>query len=198
MAGVDNQNSNISPPEDLAPDLPLGGGDDVLPPVTEAGIDITTEKLEGRQRRIVATTHIPFGLEEVWQILTDYDHLADFIPNLAESQRIAHPNGGIRLVQVGAQCFLNVKFCARVVLDMVETFPKELKFSMVEGDFRQFEGRWLLEPLKSSDITGTQLSYDLLVLPPRAMPAGLIERHIRRDLSQNLRAVCDRAIVLFG
>jgi ribosome-associated toxin RatA of RatAB toxin-antitoxin module len=171
-----------------------GGGIDLQ----ETGINITTEKLIGRQRRIVATTHIPFHVEQIWQILTDYDRLADFIPNLTESHRVSHPEGGIRLVQVGAQCFLNVKFCARVVLDMLEVFPKELKFSMVEGDFRQFEGRWLLEPLAVDQNPGTKLSYDLIVLPPRAMPAGLIERHIKRDLGQNLKAVDARAQLLFG
>ncbi len=162
------------------------------------GVNITTEKREGRKRRIVATTQLTYSLEQIWQVLTDYDHLADFIPNLTQSQRISHPEGGIRIVQVGTQCFINVKFCARVVLDMIETFPRELHFSMVEGDFRQFEGRWLLEPVASGSSSGTQLSYDLLVLPPRAMPAGLIERHIRRDLDQNLKAVRDRARVLFG
>jgi len=197
MARIQNQNDNISPGVDIGLDNGLENVDGGVS-TEETGVAITTEKLEGRRRRILATTQVPFHLEQVWQILTDYDHLADFIPNLTESQRIAHPEGGIRLVQVGAQCFLHVKFCARVVLDMVEAFPEELQFSMVEGDFRQFEGRWLLEPINSGDLPGTQLSYDLFVLPPRAMPAGLIERHIRRDLSQNLKAVCDRATLLFG
>lgn len=195
MTGVQHQNSNIPPEGDHAVELDTA---DVPMSADESGVEIKAEKLAGRQRNIVATTQLPFHIEQVWQVLTDYDHLADFIPNLTESQRIPHPEGGIRLVQVGAQCFLNVKFCARVVLDMLEVFPQELQFSMVEGDFRQFEGRWLLEPLALERDFETQLSYDLLVTPPRAMPAGLIERHIRRDLNQNLKAVRDRATVLFG
>lgn len=156
-------------------------------------IHIATEKLDGRKRRILASIQIPCPLEQVWQVITDYDKLAEFIPNLTRSQQVSHPSGGIRLEQVGTQCFLNVKFCARVVLDMVEQFPNELKFSMVEGDFRLFEGVWRLEPLAGQ---GTQLIYDLVLLPPRAMPAALIERHICRDLTQNLQALCDRAIAL--
>lgn len=131
-------------------------------------VAISTQKLAGRQRRIRASIQIPFELKQVWQVITDYDRLADFIPNLTQSQRLPHPAGGIRLEQVGSQCFLNIKFCARVVLDMVERFPQELGFSMVEGDFRQFEGVWRLEPIANG--SGTQLIYDLLVLPPRVMP----------------------------
>ncbi len=163
-----------------------------------SGVTIHTEKLPAQQRRILAFTDIPFGVEQVWQVLTDYDNLSSFIPNLSYSQRLSHPQGGLRLEQIGSQCFLNVKFCARVVLDMVEAFPKELKFSMVEGDFRQFEGRWVLEPRANSQGPMTRLSYDLLIQPPRAMPAALIERHIRHDLTRNLRAICDRTAVVFA
>lgn len=164
----------------------------------EARVTIQTEKLEGQQRRIVALTDIPFTVEQVWQILTDYDNLSSFIPNLSCSQRLSHPKGGIRLEQIGSQCFLNIKFCARVVLDMVEAFPKELRFAMVEGDFRQFEGRWTLEPLMEAQGDMTRLGYELVIRPPRAMPVTLIERHIRHDLSRNLKAISDRTAVLFG
>ena len=163
----------------------------------ESGIAVHTEKLAGRQRRIHAITDLPFTADQLWQILTDYENLASFIPNLTRSRRLSHPNGGIRLEQVGSQCFLNIRFCARVVLDTVETFPQEIRFAMVEGDFRQFEGKWTLEPMAGAT-PRTRLGYDLLICPPRAMPAGLIERHIRNDLIRNLHAVGDRATVLFG
>lgn len=193
--------SHESLPLELSQDLV-----DSLTPVMvdEAGdvfvgdVEISTEKLDGRRRRILAAIHIPFELAQVWQVLTDYEHLAEFIPNLVRSQRLEHPDGGIRLEQVGSQCFLNIKFCARVVLDMVECFPKELCFSMVEGDFRQFEGVWRLEPIVASAGSATRLVYELLVLPPRAMPAGLIERHICHNLAENLLAIRDRTTQLFA
>ncbi|PSR19121.1 cyclase [filamentous cyanobacterium CCP3] len=165
---------------------------------TPAGVTIQTEKLEGQQRRILAFTDIPFTAEQVWQVLTDYDNLSSFIPNLSLSQRLSHPEGGIRLEQIGSQCFLNIKFCARVVLDMVEAFPKELRFSMVEGDFRQFEGRWTLEPVVDAQREIVRLGYDLVIRPPRAMPVALIERHIRHDLTRNLKAISDRTAAVFG
>jgi ribosome-associated toxin RatA of RatAB toxin-antitoxin module len=173
------------------PDLELGSAAD-------SGVVIQTEKLEGQQRRILAFIDIPHTVEQVWQVLTDYDNLASFIPNLACSQRLSHPEGGIRLEQVGSQCFLNIKFCARVVLDMVETFPRELRFSMVEGDFRQFEGRWTLEPLTMGSQQRVRLGYILVIRPPRAMPVALIERHIRHDLTHNLTAIGDRTAALFA
>lgn len=152
-------------------------------------VAIVTERLQARSRRILAIIQIPQPLEQVWKILTDYERLADFIPNLTKSRRLPHPSGGIRLEQIGAQCFLNIKFCARVVLDMYETFPSELGFRMVDGDFKSFEGCWRLEPVTCEGIVGTQLSYDLRLTPPRAIPVALIERHIRHDLTRNLLAI---------
>ncbi|MBE9181500.1 cyclase [Oculatella sp. LEGE 06141] len=162
------------------------------------GVDVRTEKLEGRKRRISANLQVPYSVEQLWQILTDYDHLADFIPSLAKSRRIDHPQGGVRLEQIGAQSFLKLKFCARVVLDMIETFPHQIDFRMVEGDFREFSGSWQIQSVRSSEQPITDLCYTVLVVPHLAMPVGLIERRLGQGLVLNLTAIRQRADVLFG
>lgn len=158
------------------------------------GVEVTTDRAEGRERQISARIHLPYEVEQVWQILTDYDRLADFIPNLAKSQRIEHPHGGIRIEQVGTQALLRFKFCARVVLDMVEQFPHQIGFNMVEGDFKSFCGSWTLQ----ASAVGTELCYTVSILPPRTMPVALIERKLKNGLLLNLTAIRQRADQLFG
>lgn len=160
-------------------------------------VEVSTDRAEGRERQISARIQIPHPAEQIWEILTDYDHLADFIPNLAQSQRIAHPQGGIRIEQIGTQALLKIKFCARVVLDMVEQFPHRLDFQMVEGDFKSFSGSWILQPIALADCVGTELCYTISVLPPRTMPVGLIERRLKSGLVINLSAIRQRADQLF-
>ena len=162
----------------------------------EGALAIAAEKLQGRQRRILASISIPCPVEQVWQILTDYDNLADFIPNLTLSRRLEHSEAGTLLEQVGAQCFLNIQFCARVVLHMAEQFPHRIGFRMVEGDFKAFEGAWQLVP--EGDASATRLLYEVTICPPRAIPALLIERHLRHDLTQNLQAIRRHAIAVTG
>ncbi|WP_416673336.1 SRPBCC family protein [Egbenema bharatensis] len=159
-------------------------------------VEVATSKADGRQRQISAKIQIPYAIEQVWQILTDYDRLAEFIPNLTKSQRIEHPQGGIRIEQVGTESLLKLKFCARVVLDMVEHFPHRLDFNMVEGDFKTFTGSWTLQPA-SPDGTATELCYTVSILPPRMMPVGMIERRLQRGLVLNLSAIRQQADVLF-
>lgn len=172
---------------------------DDLDKILEAGaqldVEVSTDRAIGRERQISAKIRIPHSIEQVWQILTDYDHLADFIPSLARSRRIQHPNGGIRIEQIGTQALLRVKFCARVVLDMVEQMPHRLDFQMVEGDFKSFSGNWTLQPLANG---ATELCYTVVVLPPRTMPIALIERKLKGGLVTNLSAIRQRADELFG
>ena len=161
-------------------------------------VNIKTERLAPRQRQIIASVAVPRSLEQVWTVLTDYESLSDFVPNLTSSRLLSRPDGGIRLEQIGAQCFLNFKFCARVILDMTEVFPREIGFSMVEGDFKKFLGRWLLQPAVINEQAATVLCYELIVQPPLAMPVQLIEHHICHNLTQNLLAICDRTTEQFA
>lgn len=169
-----------------------------IDPVLLHAVDVETTKLGGRQRQIRAALQVPYTAEQIWQVLTDYDSLAEFIPNLVKSQRIDHPEGGIRLEQVGMQKALMIDFSARVVLDMEEHFPQEIRFEMVEGDFKAFSGAWALEPLANHGHPQTCLSYTVRVLPKLTMPVIAIERRIRSDLPLNLVAIQQRLQQLFG
>lgn len=161
-------------------------------------VEVHTKEIAQRQRQITAKIHIAHSVEQVWQVLTDYEVLADFIPNLAKSRRLAHPTGGIRLEQVGTQRLLRFNFSARVVLDLEEKFPHEIKFNMVEGDFRDFSGKWLLELDSLSGQIGTNLCYIVQVWPKRTMPVAIIERRLSADMRLNLLAIRRRVEELFG
>ncbi|MFN6468157.1 MAG: SRPBCC family protein [Nostoc sp. SerVER01] len=157
-----------------------------------AKVEVQIEKLAQRQRQISAKVQIPQPVEQIWKVLTDYEALADFIPNLAKSRLIEHPDGGIRLEQVGSQRFLNFNFCARVVLDLEEYFPKEINFRMVEGDFKGFSGSWCLEPYSLGEHIGTNLCYTIQVWPKLTMPVSIIENRLSKDLRLNLMAIYQR------
>jgi ribosome-associated toxin RatA of RatAB toxin-antitoxin module len=159
-------------------------------------VEVKTEIIGDRQRQITANIAIPQPVEPIWNVLTDYEVLDQFIPNLAHSRRLEHPTGGIRLEQIGSQRLLRFNFCARVVLDIEEIFPQEIRFSMVEGDFKAFSGSWRLEPFSLSDGMGTNLYYTILVWPKLTMPVGIIERRLANDLQLNLLAVRDRVLQL--
>jgi ribosome-associated toxin RatA of RatAB toxin-antitoxin module len=167
-------------------------GDLLADTVVPAKVEVQVERIAERQRRISAKIQIPQPVERIWKVLTDYEALADFIPNLAKSRLIEHPNGGIRLEQIGSGRLLNFNFCARVVLDLEEYFPQEINFRMVEGDFKGFSGSWCLEPYSLGEYIGTNLCYTIQVWPKLTMPVAIIENRLSNDLRLNMLAIHQR------
>ncbi|KAG6495229.1 hypothetical protein ZIOFF_043023 [Zingiber officinale] len=173
-----------------------------------------------RERRVQAWILVNADVESVWSVLTDYERLADFIPNLIYSERIPCPHKGrIWLEQRGLQRALYWHIEARVVLDLQE-FPNslhlallnsksisglpisscrangsELHFSMVDGDFNKFEGKWTVKAGPRSSMA--TLSYEVTVVPRFNFPTIFLERIIRSDLPVNLRAIAWRAERIF-
>jgi uncharacterized membrane protein len=62
---------------------------------------LAVTNLGNNMRKMEATIAIRAPLEAVWGVLTDYEHLADHIPGLAESQILERRPSGARLLQVG-------------------------------------------------------------------------------------------------
>lgn len=85
------------------------------------------EATEFNSRRISASIVVQRPPEDVWRILTDYNNLANHVPNLVVSNRLPHPDGpdGIRVYQEGAQQILGFEFSAEVTLDLVEIIGPE-------------------------------------------------------------------------
>ena len=83
-------------------------------------IEQTMEKLPDGARRLAAQLTTPAGFDSLWKVLTDYDRLNLFIPNLLTSKIIYENNNNIHLKQIGSQDFLGLKFSAEVILDLYE------------------------------------------------------------------------------
>ena len=151
-------------------------------------IEQTMEKLSNGARRLAAQLTTTASFNSLWSVLTDYDRLNLFIPNLLSSKKIYRSETNIHVRQVGSQDFLGLKFSAEVLLDLYEEKDNGLiKFNLIKGDFRKFEGYWKIQTVANSG--KNSLIYDLTVKGCQWMPIGMIEKRLKRDLSDNLIAV---------
>ena len=151
-------------------------------------IEQTMEKFPGGTRRLAAQLTTSASFDSLWNVLTDYDRLNLYIPNLLSSKKIYQKNNNVHLKQVGAQDFLGMKFSAEVTIDLIE--EKELgilRFNLIKGDFRKFQGSWKIQNIKNTQ--KNSLIYDLTVQGCQWMPIGMIEKRLKKDLSENLLAV---------
>ena len=89
------------------------------------------ERLPGGPRRLAVQLKSSIPAELFWDVLTDYAHLADFIPNLSSSELVMRDGETVRLQQVGSQQLLGMRFSAQVLLELRESKPDGvLRFQM--------------------------------------------------------------------
>jgi len=156
-------------------------------------IEQTMERLPNGTRRLAALLRTPLSIDSIWNVLTDYDHLDEHIPNLASSKIISREGNCVRLQQVGSQKLMGLRFSAQVQLELIEKRELGLlEFNLIKGDFRRFEGSWKMTEFNNGK--GTCLLYALTVQGCLGMPVSLIEQRLREDLKTNLLAVEKAAI----
>lgn len=149
------------------------------------------ERLPQGARRLAVQLRTTLDRQWLWAVLTDYDNLSRFIPNLASSRLLWRRGCTVGLEQVGSQSFCGLRFSARVEIELEEDRSAgQLRFQMTRGDFRRFEGSWAVQ---SDGQQGTSLLYELVVQGKPGMPLGLIEQRLRDDLANNLRGVQQEA-----
>jgi len=135
---------------------------------------------------------IPARPDSVWQVLTDYDHLREFIPNLVES-RLLEDHGSIKLIeQVAEGRWLVFGKKARVVLEVEEHKYSRLDFHVVDGDFSVFDGSFELHPQKGGH--ATLLTYRLNEKPRFMAPGFVVRKVLSNDIPVRLAAIRDRVV----
>ncbi|XP_042516799.1 uncharacterized protein LOC122091051 isoform X2 [Macadamia integrifolia] len=117
-------------------------------------LNVEIVKLGNNSRRIRSRIAIDADLKTIWNLLTDYERLVDFIPGLAVSQLLEKRENFARIFQIGQQNLaFGLKFNAKGVVDCYEKDlenlrfgqRRDIEFKMIEGDFKTFQGKWSIE-----------------------------------------------------
>jgi hypothetical protein len=168
-------------------------------------VKITTPSVNTRQ--ITASIVVDCTVDDVVNIISDYNNLVTHVPNLIQSYLVPSPNiNGIRLFQEGSQKIIGFDFRASLTMDMVEDFDDEnrtkvLRFKLVESKmFSAFDGYWSArhhsrvrkyDNLKNEFTYDykTLLQYSVYVEPRGRVPVIALEWRIKEDVPINLQAV---------
>ena len=161
-------------------------------------IEQTMEVLPGGTRRLAAQLTTFSEFDCLWNVLTSYNQLSEFIPNLLSSEVLSRVGNRINLKQVGSQEFLGLNFSAEVCIKLIEDKTNGiLTFSLIKGDFRKFEGSWRISTSRNNHEKNS-LTYELTVQGCFGMPVSLIEKHLKNNLTVNLLAVEKAALEMKG
>jgi len=129
----------------------------------------------------------PVSPEVAWDVLTDYDHIGDFVKSVRASRVEQRGDGWLLLRQDARGGTFPLLKTMHVWLRVHEQPGRQIKFvDRLGQDFRVYNGEWNLAPTPA----GSAVQYTLEARPMAAMPRQLARawiRHAARDLLQEVR-----------
>ena len=136
---------------------------------------------------IRATVTAPHAV--VWSTLTDYGHLAEFIPGM-QSSKFTERRGPTAIVeQRGEAGFLIFSYGIDVVVASTEHHPDSIEIRVLKGNLKRLDGRYQVE---RGEKEGTwTVRWVGLIEPSLALPQFLNVRLIRGSLVDQFRGMID-------
>ncbi|MFJ9452416.1 SRPBCC family protein [Herbaspirillum sp. NPDC101397] len=127
-----------------------------------------------------------------WKVLTDYDRLAEFVPNLSHSQVTSREGNERVVIQNGFAQFLFLRQNIDLVLHVTEQAMDAIDIRLVSGNMREYQARWELQSLQAQqpgDEGRTRISYAGIIAPDFYVPTLFGATLMKRDLRNMLNAV---------
>jgi hypothetical protein len=155
-----------------------------LPLAAPAQPEVRIER-RGEAFAVHMETPIAADAAVAWQVLTDYDHLADFVPDMRASRVVSAPGEPLRIEQQGGAGFLFFKFTVDVELAIDEVPPLRLGFRAIRGNMRRMQGEWRIDRADG----GILLVYDAELQPTFWVPPLIGPAVMRRDVANQIAGV---------
>jgi ribosome-associated toxin RatA of RatAB toxin-antitoxin module len=158
-----------------------------------SGVDVSVERVDsdaGRVYQVSARGEVAAKPAAVWRILTDYDRMAEFVPDL-HSTRVLERRGDQAIVeQRGVAHFLFFRREIRLLVQVREQPMSQIDISLVDGDMTVYNCVWRLVPVPETG--GTRIVYSGALAPKFYVPAMLGANLIRADITRMMAAVLAR------
>jgi hypothetical protein len=125
-----------------------------------------------------------------WQVLTDYDRLATFVPDLQSSTRLPWPGAAAGQYLVEQHAVARLLFLRQpinLVLQVREQAMSVIDMTLQSGNMRKYQARWELLPQPPAQ--EVLLRYSGSIAPDFYIPGWFASTLMRRDLAAMLTAV---------
>jgi ribosome-associated toxin RatA of RatAB toxin-antitoxin module len=129
-------------------------------------------------------------LPVVWRILTGYDRMEEFVPDLVSCRVLSRNGNEVIIEQFGNARFLFMSRSIHLVVRATEQPMSSIDIALISGDMKHYESRWELVPLPETG--GTKVIYTGRMMPNFYVPGILGTNIIRGDIERMMGAVLTR------
>jgi hypothetical protein len=132
----------------------------------------------------------PVTASVAWEVLTDFDHMSAWVPNLRESKVVAREAETLTVEQQGVAAFGIARLPYTSVRQLQLDPQRTLRSIQIKGSMRRLESLMRLAP----DGNGTQLTYHLEMVPSGLAAAVLSKDLLRHELTEQFSAIIEEMV----
>jgi ribosome-associated toxin RatA of RatAB toxin-antitoxin module len=156
--------------------------------VTSAGVAEGAEQMsveathEGESVQVVARATITASYALIWQTLTDYDHLSEFIPGMEKSHVIGRRDGVATVEQTGKAQVLFFHYPIEVTVESIEEPPFRIGIRVVKGNLKRLDGGYRIEKVADKENMFV-LHWSGFIEPSIPLPHFIVAPLLRANIS---------------
>ena len=145
---------------------------------------------QGEYITVNASALLQVDARIAWEVLSDYDHLAQFIPDVKSSRVVSRDGNRVRVEQKGEFGFFFYRQPVDVSLEVLEQPPHRIDARRVAGNIRELETRYEL----GTSAAGVRFDYSGRFIPAFSLPPLIGIPIVRRIVERRFRAMVEEIV----
>jgi hypothetical protein len=122
-----------------------------------------------------------------WEVLTDFEHMDRFVPNLEESRIESRDGNRLTIVQRGVARFGPLAMGFQSERNVTLLPPGEIRSVQVSGSMRRMASVTRFSGVEG----GTELVYSVEAEPGTLFPAAITQRFLVHEIAEQFMAIAD-------
>jgi ribosome-associated toxin RatA of RatAB toxin-antitoxin module len=159
----------------------------------DGALEVSVERLrteDGNVYEVKAQGEVAASPAAVWRILTDYERMPEFVPDLLRARVLSRNGDQALLEQFGVAHFLFFRRDVHLIVQIREQPISQIDINLVGGDMRVYNCIWRLVAVPATG--GTRVLFSSKVAPKFYVPGMLGANLIRSDIEKMMAAVMAR------
>ncbi|HEX7649461.1 MAG TPA: SRPBCC family protein, partial [Noviherbaspirillum sp.] len=128
--------------------------------------------------------------QDAWKVLTDYERLPQFVPELVESKVVKRNGNEVLLEQESRAGFLFFSYRLKMAVRITEQPYSAIDIKLVSGSMKQYEARWELDgAAQEHGRRCTRIRYRARMEPEFFIPPLIGEPFVQASVTRTVDAV---------
>jgi ribosome-associated toxin RatA of RatAB toxin-antitoxin module len=136
-----------------------------------------------------ATGFVRATQQQAWQVLTDYERLHEFVPDLRSSALLSRDGHEVVVEQRSQSGFLFLSQTIHMIVRVKEQPYSVIDVALISGDMRDYSAHWELLPSAQNGIDGTHVTFEGMMEPAFFVPPVIGKSIVQVNVKRMVEAV---------